>query len=133
MGSAFGFQNGTANFKTVWSALKPSDSFKRVRISNWSVTYTPTQLCRYTYVYTSVCLSYIGGKVLAHESADYHRVYQASLDYPEVFWSSLAKKLLTWRESAFETIDSCDFSKGRIEWFKGGILNASGNQHILLL
>ena len=75
----------------------------------------------------------IGGEVLAHESADHKRVYEISLEYPEVFWSSLARRLLKWRTDDFETINSCDFSKGRIEWFRGGTLNASGNQHILSL
>ena len=88
------------------------------------------------YIHVHVCIFKwmfaIGGEVLAHESADYNRVYKTSLDYPEVFWSSLAKKFLTWRENAFETINSCDFKKGRIEWFRGGILNASGNKHILM-
>ena len=85
-----------------------------------------------TYIGIFKLMFVIGGEVLAHESADYNRVYKTSLDYPEVFWSSLAKKFLTWRENAFETINSCDFREGRIEWFKGGILNASGNKHILM-
>ena len=72
-------------------------------------------------------------EILAHESADYHRVYEASLEYPEVFWVKLAKKLLKWREDAFESINSCDLSSGHVEWFSGGTLNVNGNKHILPL
>ena len=82
-------------------------------------------------VFTIARLSYIGGEILAHESANYKSVYLTSLDYPEVFWSSLAKRLLKWRGGDFETINSCDFKRGHVEWFKDGTLNASGNQRIV--
>ena len=80
-----------------------------------------------------VHICHAGGEVIAYESGNYKSVHQTSLDYPEVFWSSLAKRLLKWRTDEFETISSCDFSKAHIEWFKGGTLNASGNQHITSL
>ena len=67
----------------------------------------------------------LGEEVLAYESADYHRVYKTSLDYPEVFWSSLAKKLLHWKRE-FVAVNCCNPKAGHIEWFKEGILNASG-------
>ena len=76
------------------------------------------------------CYCVLGEEVLAYESADYQRVHRTSLDYPEVFWSNLAKKLLVWRCKDFVTINCCVPETGHIEWFKEGKLNASGKLQI---
>ena len=55
----------------------------------------------------------------------YFSLYQKSIDDPEQFWGSLASDYLHWDEPFKKVID-CDMEKGKIKWFTGGKLNASG-------
>ncbi|MBM3300691.1 MAG: AMP-binding protein, partial [Deltaproteobacteria bacterium] len=56
----------------------------------------------------------------------YKELYERALNDPERFWAEQAQRCLSW-EKQWETVVCCDFEEGRIEWFKGGILNASYN------
>ena len=53
-------------------------------------------------------------------------MYKNSIADPDSFWRSQASQNLTWIKEPTQ-ISSCDMRKGKIEWFKDGILNASYN------
>ena len=53
---------------------------------------------------------------------DLHRY---SLENPDKFWGALAQTRLQW-DKKWETTLNADLSEGKIEWFKGGKINASG-------
>jgi hypothetical protein len=53
------------------------------------------------------------------------QIYKFSLENPDKFWSTLARSRLQWAKD-FDIIKDCDISKGHIQWFLGGQLNASG-------
>lgn len=52
-------------------------------------------------------------------------LYQFSIEKPDIFWSRLARSRLTWSKD-FTTSCKADFDSGKVEWFDGGKLNASG-------
>ncbi len=56
----------------------------------------------------------------------YDTLYRRSIDDPEGFWGEEALKYLTW-DSPWDRVLDYDFNEARIEWFKGGVLNASAN------
>ena len=56
----------------------------------------------------------------------FNSMYQNSITDPDSFWKSQASQNLTWIKEPTQ-ISSCDMRKGKIEWFKDGILNASYN------
>ena len=56
----------------------------------------------------------------------FNSLYQNSIADPDSFWRSQASQNLTWIKEPTQ-ISSCDMRKGKIEWFKDGILNASYN------
>jgi acetyl-CoA synthetase len=55
---------------------------------------------------------------------EYHRLYAASLDTPEQFWSEQADKHLVWIERYSQVLD---WNPPDARWFVGGKLNASSN------
>jgi acetyl-CoA synthetase len=59
-------------------------------------------------------------------TADYHTLYQQSIDDPSGFWSKIAKKFVTWFTPWTHTIDG-DFSTHAVRWFTGATLNACYN------
>ena len=56
---------------------------------------------------------------------EYQSLYRRSVDDPEGFWAEQAERL-DWIERWSDVVD-WNFDKPRIEWFKGGKLNASVN------
>ncbi len=62
---------------------------------------------------------------LASVSEDHAAIYQESLKNPEQFWGDLARRRLRWMKE-FDQVMDCDMTEGRINWFKGGILNITG-------
>jgi acetyl-CoA synthetase len=56
----------------------------------------------------------------------FNSLYKNSIADPDSFWRSQASQNLTWIKEPTQ-ISSCDMRKGKIEWFKDGILNASYN------
>ena len=56
----------------------------------------------------------------------FNSLYKNSIADPDSFWRSQATQNLTWIKEPTQ-ISSCDMRKGKIEWFKDGILNASYN------
>jgi acetyl-CoA synthetase len=56
----------------------------------------------------------------------YKALYSRALDSPEEFWAEQALNLLSW-EKPWEWPLRADFEEGKIEWFKGGALNAAYN------
>ena len=56
----------------------------------------------------------------------FNSLYQNSIADPDSFWRSQASQNLTWIKEPTQ-ISCCDMRKGKIEWFKDGILNASYN------
>ncbi len=57
---------------------------------------------------------------------EYERLYKESIEDPETFWAAEAKKYLSW-EKNWDMVLEYDPDEARIEWFKGGALNASYN------
>ena len=47
------------------------------------------------------------------------------LPQPTEFWGEIAKSYVEWMEP-FHTVSNCDLPNGKISWFEGGKLNASG-------
>jgi len=56
----------------------------------------------------------------------YQMLHKQSLEQPEVFWAVAARKYLTW-EKQWESVLRYDFKEAEIEWFGGGVLNATYN------
>ncbi len=56
----------------------------------------------------------------------FNSLYKNSIADPDSFWRSQASQNLTWIKEPTQ-ISCCDMRKGKIEWFKDGILNASYN------
>ena len=56
----------------------------------------------------------------------FNSLYKNSIADPDSFWRSQASQNLTWIKEPTQ-ISSCDMRKGKIEWFKDGILNATYN------
>ena len=56
----------------------------------------------------------------------YDALYRQSIDNPEIFWAEQAKKYLSW-EKEWSSVLEYDFEEGHIEWFKGGVINATYN------
>ena len=56
----------------------------------------------------------------------YLRLYQQSVEQPELFWSEQATSFLTWFQP-WEQLHRSDLKKGEAEWFKGGKLNVAYN------
>lgn len=67
-----------------------------------------------------------GSKSTVKSMAEYEAMHQKALEDPEKFWGERAKQLLHWSKP-WEKVLDYDFSEPRIEWFKGGKLNASYN------
>jgi acetyl-CoA synthetase len=55
----------------------------------------------------------------------YQQNYSKSINTPNEFWNDVAKRL-HWNKT-WDSISDNDFSKAKINWFKGGKLNASYN------
>ncbi|WP_271409218.1 acetate--CoA ligase [Pseudomonas sp. Q1-7] len=56
----------------------------------------------------------------------YLRLYQQSIEQPELFWGEQATSFLTWFQP-WEQVHRSDLKKGEAEWFKGGKLNVAYN------
>ncbi|SPD73284.1 acetyl-CoA synthetase [uncultured Desulfobacterium sp.] len=57
---------------------------------------------------------------------EYDRLYSRSISDPEGFWAEQAKKYLSWKKD-WDFVLKYDFEKGLIQWFGGGVINASYN------
>ncbi len=57
---------------------------------------------------------------------EYRRLHKMSLENPDEFWAEQAEKYLSW-EKKWDFVLKYDFEEARIEWFGGGVLNASYN------
>ncbi len=56
----------------------------------------------------------------------YRELYERSLNSPEIFWAEQAEGYLSWIKK-WDVVVRSDFEEARIEWFRGGILNAAYN------
>jgi acetyl-CoA synthetase len=57
---------------------------------------------------------------------EYEELYRESIEDPEVFWARQAIRYLCWEEP-WDTVLRYDLREADIEWFGGGVLNASAN------
>ena len=57
---------------------------------------------------------------------EYEELYKRSLVDPDGFWAEQAKEYLSW-DKEWDFVLRYDFDEGKIEWFGGGVLNASYN------
>ena len=57
---------------------------------------------------------------------EYERIYRRSLEDEEDFWAEKAREFLSW-DRKWEKVMEHDLEAGQIQWFKGGVLNASYN------
>ena len=57
---------------------------------------------------------------------DYLRLYQQSIEQPEIFWAEQAKVFLDWSKP-WTSVQQGDLLSGQGSWFKGGQLNVSYN------
>jgi|TARA_B110000967_G_scaffold7112_1_gene7149 acetyl-CoA synthetase len=57
---------------------------------------------------------------------EYNKVYRKSVHEPENFWEEIAEENFLWRKKWNSVLD-WDFSKPKIEWFKGAKLNITEN------
>ncbi|MBU2066594.1 MAG: acetate--CoA ligase [Gammaproteobacteria bacterium] len=57
---------------------------------------------------------------------DYLRLYQQSIEQPEIFWAEQAKAFLDWSKP-WTSVQQGDLLSGQGSWFKGGQLNVSYN------
>ncbi|MFC5697182.1 acetate--CoA ligase [Pseudomonas sp. GCM10022186] len=56
----------------------------------------------------------------------YLRLYQQSVEQPDLFWGEQATSFLTWFKP-WDQLHRSDLKKGEAEWFKGGKLNVAYN------
>lgn len=56
----------------------------------------------------------------------YLKMYAASIEQPEEFWSQQANEFLTWYKP-WKKLTESDFNRGEVKWFIGAELNASYN------
>ena len=66
---------------------------------------------------------------LAYVTENYHALHEESLKNPERFWGDLGRRRLRWMKD-FEDVMDCDMHQGKISWFNGGVLNATGEGSI---
>ena len=82
---------------------------------------------------TRLCSRAASGSVIKYPlqlssvSEDHGALYEESLKNPKDFWGHLAKTRLRWFKEYDDVMD-CDMKEGRISWFNGGKINASGMQ-----
>ncbi len=57
---------------------------------------------------------------------NYQEFYKESIDSPDTFWASQARKFLDWQQ-AFSQVYQGDMTQGKVEWFADGKLNVSAN------
>jgi len=60
------------------------------------------------------------------DNDDYLRLYQQSVEQPEIFWAEQAKAFLDWSKT-WTSVQQGDLLSGSGSWFKGGQLNVSYN------
>ncbi|MGB4073640.1 acetate--CoA ligase [Pseudomonas sp.] len=60
------------------------------------------------------------------DNDDYQRLYQQSIEQPEIFWAEQAKAFLDWSKP-WTSVQQGDLLSGQGSWFKGGQLNVSYN------
>ena len=60
------------------------------------------------------------------DEATYESMYQNSIDDGDLFWAQQAKIFLDW-DKDWTQVSNVDYTKGHIEWFKGGELNVAYN------
>ncbi|QKQ23891.1 acetate--CoA ligase [Candidatus Ruthia endofausta] len=60
------------------------------------------------------------------DEATYELMYQNSIDDSDSFWAQQAKAFLDW-DKDWTQVSNVDYTKGQIEWFKGGELNVAYN------
>lgn len=58
--------------------------------------------------------------------SQYEDLYRRSCEEPDSFWAEQARKYLSW-EKEWDLVLRYDFDEAEIEWFGGGVLNASYN------
>ncbi len=58
--------------------------------------------------------------------AEYEELYRRSVEDPEGFWADQARRYLSW-EKEWDFVLKYDFDEAFIEWFGGGIINATYN------
>ena len=59
-------------------------------------------------------------------SERYRSEYQSSINDPEEYWDTQAKKFIDWYKP-WDTVSNVDFHKAKISWFEGAELNVSYN------
>ena len=60
------------------------------------------------------------------DNDDYLRLYQQSVEQPEIFWAEQARAFLDWSKP-WDSVYQGDLLSGQGSWFKGGQLNVSYN------
>ncbi|MBQ0713216.1 MAG: acetate--CoA ligase, partial [Porticoccus sp.] len=56
----------------------------------------------------------------------YERMYKASIETPDQFWSEQASQFLSW-DKPWDKVNEYDVSRGETRWFLNGQLNVSAN------
>ena len=57
---------------------------------------------------------------------EYKELYRQSIEEVDTFWAEQARKYLIWAKE-WDFVLDYDFTKGKIAWFGGGVLNATYN------
>lgn len=63
---------------------------------------------------------------MVREPGDYMEMYERSIEEPEVFWAEQAREYLDW-DREWDFVLRHDIETSKVEWFGGGVLNASSN------
>nr|XP_033792420.1 acetyl-coenzyme A synthetase 2-like, mitochondrial isoform X2 [Geotrypetes seraphini] len=56
----------------------------------------------------------------------YQELLEISIRDPVTFWDAVARERLRWMKP-YQTVQDCDLSRGRVNWFLGGRLNVAVN------
>ena len=57
---------------------------------------------------------------------EYEALYKHSIEDPDGFWGEQAEKYLSW-DKKWDYVLKYDFEEAKIEWFGGGVINATSN------
>ncbi|XP_030052131.1 acetyl-coenzyme A synthetase 2-like, mitochondrial [Microcaecilia unicolor] len=70
--------------------------------------------------------AYMPESVAFPQVRTYQELQEISIRDPDTFWGALARERLRWMKP-YQTVQDCDLSRGRVNWFLGGQLNVAVN------
>ena len=102
-------------------------NYSKFRCTSLSVKQLPVKSFTRTYSLSSdaICTTPLPDFEGRPNIKSYKDLQRFTVGNAEEFWSTLARKRLTWHGD-FDKVQDCDISQGKISWFLNGKINVSG-------